>query len=285
MTFAPPQSLRLLSLALALLLGALGTSCTRRAEADAAAAKPRILIAGDSTAQQHHWRMQIYGWGEPFAALFDPRKVTVLNLARGGYSSRSFIESGAWDALLAKVRAGDVVLIQFGHNDGPPPADAFTRPLAEPLHSFGWNLQKMIADVNARGGRPIVLSLTIHNRWDALGRVERDSPYRHWARAVAEAAGPERVGFVDLSHLIAESYESLGREAVAALFSRDCDTVHTNAAGAAHNAAIVLSGLRALHVETAIPDLDALLSEKGRTVSPAVSAAATGPAATSERRY
>ena len=35
----------------------------------------------------------------------------------GGRSSRTFIREGLWDQLLAKVKAGDTVLIQFGHND------------------------------------------------------------------------------------------------------------------------------------------------------------------------
>jgi len=253
--------------------------------------KPRILIAGDSTAQPSNTRHQIYGWGEPFAEFFDSRKVRVINLARGGRSSRTFITEGLWDILLGKVRPGDLVLIQFGHNDGgalneEPPGSV--RPLRargslpgigeetvaidnvltgkhELVHSYGWYLRKMVADVQARVGRPILLSLTLRNRWDALGKIERNSPYRHWAREVAAAAeGPQRVGFVDLSRIIADDYQSRGREAVAAFFTRD--DVHTNPAGAAHTAALVLAGLKGLRSEAAIPELDTLLSEKGRAI-------------------
>jgi len=250
--------------------------------------KPRILIAGDSTAQPGTRRHQVYGWGEPFADLFDPTKAKVINLARGGYSSRSYISGGLWAILLGKVRPGDLVLIQFGHNDGAPaseglrmePAHLLRMPHSLPgtgeevveiesaatrdrerVHSFGWYLRKMVADVQARGGRPILLSPTIQNRWTEHGDIERDNPYRAWTCEVAEQAA---VPFVDLAQILADDYQRRGRESVAELFSRD--TLHTNTRGAAHTAALVLSGLKGLRGEAAIPDLDTLLSEKGLEV-------------------
>ena len=55
---------------------------------------PTIFIAGDSTAARGAGDRQ-QGWGEPFAAYFDPTKINVVNLARGGRSSRTFITEGA----------------------------------------------------------------------------------------------------------------------------------------------------------------------------------------------
>jgi lysophospholipase L1-like esterase len=54
----------------------------------------------------------------PFADYFDPTRVNVVNRARGGRSSRTFVTEGLWDQLMASVKPGDIVLIQFGHNDG-----------------------------------------------------------------------------------------------------------------------------------------------------------------------
>src|SRR6185295_15831584 len=77
---------------------------------------PTVFIAGDSTAQPGN--PNAVGWGKPFAAYIDPAKANFVNAARGGRSSRTFVTEGLWDRLLASVKPGDFVLIQFGHNDG-----------------------------------------------------------------------------------------------------------------------------------------------------------------------
>ena len=60
------------------------------------------------------------GWGKHLGTFFDPSKLKVANFAREGRSSRTFVAERLWDRLLEGVKAGDVVLIQFGHNDGGP---------------------------------------------------------------------------------------------------------------------------------------------------------------------
>src|SRR5204862_2619347 len=80
-------------------------------------ALPTLWIAGDSTAARGRGAMQ-QGWGVPFADYFDPAKINIANRARGGRSSRTFVSEGLWDQLLAGVKRGDTVLLQFGHNDG-----------------------------------------------------------------------------------------------------------------------------------------------------------------------
>ena len=84
--------------------------------ASVAAQAPSIFIAGDSTAA--NGAPGAIGWGKPFAAFFDASKVNVVNSARGGRSSRTFVTEGLWDRLISDVKTGDYVLIQFGHNDG-----------------------------------------------------------------------------------------------------------------------------------------------------------------------
>ncbi len=228
--------------------------------------RPTIFIAGDSTAARHD-DGQVQGWGVPFVALFDSAKVRIANHARGGRSSRTFITEGLWDQLVEELQPGDLVLIQFGHNDGgalneEPPGS--TRPLRargslpgiggetveidnvltgkhETVYSFGWYLRRMIADARARGATPILLSPTIRNIW-AEGRVERGPGlFGAWSREVGQA---EDAPFIDLSSLIADEYQRLGPEAVRPFFGPD--HTHTSADGAAVNARLVLAGLRAL---------------------------------------
>jgi lysophospholipase L1-like esterase len=227
---------------------------------------PTIFVASDSTAAKNNAH-PIQGWGVPFADYFDPGRVNIVNRARGGRSSRTFITEGLWDQLLADVKPGDFVLIQFGHNDAgainaEPPGSKY--PLRargslpglgeesqaidnvvtkkhEIVHTFGWYLRKMIADVKAKKATPIVLSLTVRNIWQD-GRVERGSGhYRAWDRETARAAG---VAFVDLTRIVADAYQKMGEARVKEFFPRD--HTHTNPAGADFNASMVVAGLKGL---------------------------------------
>lgn len=244
---------------------------------------PTLFIAGDSTAARYDGPDQ-QGWGEPFAHYFDPAKITVANRAVGGRSSRTFITEGHWDALLAEVQAGDIVLIQFGHNDAgalneEPPGS--TRPLRargsipgigeetqeidnvvtgkhEVVHTFSWYLRKMIADVRAHDALPIVLTLTLTNRWDNGRIVCKAGEYRAWDLAVAKS---QNVQLVDVSRIIADGYQQLGEKAVAKFFIKDF--IHTDAVGADFNARAVVAGLRTLR----LTQIDQSLSVKGRKIT------------------
>lgn len=227
---------------------------------------PTLFIAGDSTAARNG-SPDIQGWAEPFADFFDATKVNVANRARGGRSSRTFITEGHWAKLLAELKAGDVVLIQFGHNDSGAinrEPEGSTRPLRargslpglgdeteeidnavtgqhEVVRTFGAYIREMIADVQAHGATPILLSLTARDRWSDGKAERRSGGYRQWMHDLAASAG---IGYVDLTRLIADTYQELGETAAKSLFT--ADYVHTNTEGARMNAALVLSGLKGL---------------------------------------
>jgi lysophospholipase L1-like esterase len=248
-------------------------------------ATPRSLfIAGDSTAASYTASdKNQQGWGAVLQPFFDENRLRVVNAARGGRSSRTFITEGHWEKMLAEVRRGDFVIIQFGHNDAgalnqEPPGS--TRPLRargtipgigdesedidnvvtgkhETVHTFGWYLRKMIADTRARGATPILMTLTERNAW-AEGRIECPSDtYRRWDW---QTARNEKVAIVDLTRIVADRYQREGAEAVTAQFIDD--TVHTNVAGAEKNAADVIAALQTLR---GLP-FESLLSSLGRAV-------------------
>ena len=217
---------------------------------------PTLFVVGDSTANNNANGGK--GWGDPFAAFFDTTKINVLNRARAGRSSRTFLTEGLWDRVLQELKAGDFVLIQFGHNDGGPLDTGRARGSLpglgeetkevtklggskEVVHTFGWYNRKFISDVKAKGATPVVLSLTVRNIWKD-GKVERGSgKFRAWAEELARAEG---VSFVDVTSIIAGRYEALGEEKVRALFGPD--HTHTSPAGAEFNAAAVVAGLKGL---------------------------------------
>ncbi|TAL04075.1 MAG: rhamnogalacturonan acetylesterase [Verrucomicrobia bacterium] len=236
-------------------------------------ALPSIFIASDSTAARGAGANQ-QGWGVPFAKYFDPTKVNVVNRARGGRSSRTFITEGLWDQLLADVKTNDIVLIQFGHNDAGQINDASrargsipglgeeTKEIDnqvtkkhEVVHTFGWYIRKMIADTRAKGARPIVLSLTVRNIWRD-GQIERGSgSYSLWLAESAKAAG---VPFVELTQLVADKLEPLGETNVTALYPKD--HTHFNAEGADIHAQFAVIGLKNLEGKP----VDKFLSAAGK---------------------
>ena len=156
------------------------------------------------------------------------------------------------------VKAGDVIVMQFGHNDGgalnnEPPGPLRARGTLrgigeetreidnvmtqkhEVVHTLpGWYLRQFIADAKAKGATPIVCSPIPRRIWTSDGTIRRDrGDYAGWAAQVATAEG---VGFVDLNEIVARRYDALGKDAVTALFLTD--HTHTNRAGAELNAAM-----------------------------------------------
>ena len=257
------------SLLRACLLAAIALGTARPAQvqgqADPATEPPRtIFLVGDSTVKNgsDNGKDQLWGWGKFLGERIDPARYRVENRALGGRSSRTYRTEGLWAKVVEKLRPGDVVLIQFGHNDGGPMfADRARASIKgtgeetatgrvgdkpeETVHTYGWYLREYAREAKAKGATPIILSPVPRNMWDAEGKkVARASKdYGKWAAEVAQAEG---VPFVDLNALAADRYEAIGREQVARDAFTAKDHTHTTEFGARLNAECVAAGLRAL---------------------------------------
>lgn len=235
---------------------------------------PTIWIIGDSTVRVNTEGQR--GWGDEMAPFFDLSKVNIVNRAIGGRSSRTFYTEGRWDLIMAEMKAGDIVLMQFGHNDGgvlnEKVLDKSTRARGtikgtgeeteeidniltkkhEIVHTYGWYMRKYVQDTQSKGATPIVCSLVPRNQWEKDGKtvIRSVNSYAQWAREVAEK---HKALFLDLNNLIAVRWESMGPEAVAPLFYKD--HTHTSPAGAKVNAECVVEGLKALPVNPTAPFL------------------------------
>jgi lysophospholipase L1-like esterase len=235
----------------------------------AAAQVPTVWVIGDSTASNVNHR----GWADPFADYFDQAKARTVNRARAGRSSRTFITEGLWEKVRTELKAGDYVLIQFGHNDGSPPdkdrargslpglgeeSREFTLPNGsqETVYTFGHYMRRLIAETKAAGAHPVVLSPTVRNIWKD-GRVERSNgQFTQWS---AESAKAEGVPFLDVTNAIADQYEKMGEVRVKAWFPED--HTHTSPEGADFTASMVVAGLKGIE-----SPLAAFLSAKGMAV-------------------
>ena len=240
-----------------------------------AANLPTIFLAGDSTGANGDPLHT--GWGKMFGQFIDPAKGRFVNGARGGRSSRTFVNEGLWGKLVGNVKPGDYVMIQFGMNDGGavdqkpwraslPGVGEETQEVVngtgakETVHTFGWYVRKMVEETKKAGGTAIVVSPTVRNIWKE-GKVVRGlGHYCEWAKQVA---GDERVAYVDLNTIIADRYDAMGEEAVKKLFL--VDPVHTGPAGAEINAELMVAGLKALHRQL----LDRVFSGAAAGIDPA----------------
>jgi rhamnogalacturonan acetylesterase len=241
---------------------------------------PTVYLVGDSTVRngKADGAGGQWGWGEPLADFFDPSKINVVNRAIGGRSSRTYISEGRWDELLALLKPGDFVLLQFGHNDSGPLDDTSrargtlpgvgdeTREIDNPItkkhevvHTYGWYMRKYAADIIARGAFPVICSPIPRKIWKDGKIVRNAEDYGGWAR---QAAAAEKAAFVDLNAIVAQTYDLLGEAQVEPLFA-DPHT-HTSRAGAELNAECVVAGLKALDGNP----LGRFLSAKGRAVIP-----------------
>ena len=183
------------------------------------AGKPVVFFTGDSTVKNaDNDDDGMWGWASLAYTVFDESKITLVNAARAGRSTRTFIREGLWDKVYNSLRPGDFVTIQFGHNDISPITDQKARGVIpatndtlhvyhldndtyEVVYSFGWYLKKMIDDVREKGATPILVSLTPRNEWPG-GKIERrDDTYGKWLREVVEQTGVE---FVDVHNISAD---------------------------------------------------------------------------------
>lgn len=219
--------------------------------------KPTIYIIGDSTVRNNNQKQ--WGWGTLLPEFFDTGRISISNRAMAGRSTRTFIKEGRWKAVLADLKKGDYVLMQFGHNEGSRPDTSrsgyrgvlkgtgedtvqLTWPDGSPetVHTYGWYLRQFIRDAKARGATPVVLSMIPRNEFRDGKVLRADKDYGLWAR---EVAGQEGALFIDLNAITADKYDAWGPEQVKTYFPGD--HTHTSQEGARINAASVVEGIRA----------------------------------------
>lgn len=121
-----------------------------------------VFMIGDSTMADKDTTggKQERGWGMMLQQYFKSG-VVVDNHAVNGRSSKSFIDEGRWDVVLSKMKPGDYVIIQFGHNDEKPAADRHT----DPGTTFDANLRRFVLESRARGGIPILCNAVVRRNF------------------------------------------------------------------------------------------------------------------------
>jgi rhamnogalacturonan acetylesterase len=216
-----------------------------------------LFIVGDSTAKNHN--IQQEGWGDVLDACFDASKIQIVNWAREGRSSRTFIEEGLWARVLLQMKSGDYVMVQFGHNDQstletrgsiPGAGDEVqtvvnsTTLQSVTVHTYGWYLRQYAADVNAKAANLIYVTPVPRNYWFGNSTMNNTvmAQYVGW---MSQIAGEAQLPVLDLNTAMVTIYTALGQSAVAYYFTSG-DNTHTNLMGAERIGAAVIEGVAAL---------------------------------------
>jgi pectinesterase len=217
------------------------------------------------------------GWGMVLQGFFS-EDVVIDNHAVNGRSSKSFIDEGRWDAVLSKIKKGDYVFIQFGHNDEKANPDRHT----DPGTTFDENLRRFVRETRERGGIPVLFNSIVRRNFrrpndEAIAKDARNEAgaskneeegtvlydthgaYLDSPRNVAKEMG---VTFIDMNKITHDLVEGLGPNDSKKLFmwvepnkvpafpkGRE-DNTHLNVYGAK-----VVAGLAVEAIAEAIPEL------------------------------
>jgi lysophospholipase L1-like esterase len=171
-----------------------------------AAEPPRLLLAGDSTMADKPLDLPERGWGMALGAFFK-EGVAVRNHAMNGRSTKSFLDEGRWEKLLAETRPGDFVIVQFSHND-----EKIDDPKrgTDPKTTFPANLRRFVRDVRAKGATPLLATPVCRRKFDRAGQLTMThGAYPDAIRAVAAA---ETVALLELEHATAAWLRAAGDE-------------------------------------------------------------------------
>ena len=218
-----------------------------------------IYLAGDSTmAEKLPEKRPETGWGELLQGFFRDDKVRVENHARNGRSTRTFIEENRWQTIVGKLKKGDYVFIQFGHNDSSKDkVDRYTPP-----EDYRRNLIRFISEVRGRRAIPVLLTPVMRRRFDKDGNFfDSHGEYPDIVRAVA---AEYKVPLIDMHRKSGRVIKQYGAEGSKKLFLHLKpdehanypkgieDNTHFSPSGAEIMAGLAVEGIRELKLGIAV---------------------------------
>lgn len=179
----------------------------------------RLFLAGDSTvASCPRSEAPMAGWGQVFQSLFT-EDIKVLNFAKGGASTNTFIEQGYLDIILEFIQPNDYLFIQFGHND----QKSFG---TEPFTSYPLNLTEYVNGARDKGAIPILVTSVHRRNFDEQGRlVNTLGDYPSSMIQLAETLGAQLINLWEKTEKL---YQSLGPEDSKKLFVWFHENEHPN---------------------------------------------------------
>ena len=206
-----------------------------------------IFIVGDSTASVYG--PEVYprmGWGQVLGDFYGD-EINVVDLAQSGRSSRSFIDEGFFADLAGRIGAGDILLIQFGHNDEKINSpERYTAPETD----FKTYLGKYIDLARGKDATPVLLTPIVRRKFEDGKLVPTHGKYPGAMRELATGTG---TALIDMTRMSDQFVASLGEEDsktvylyLAGVDTSKPDNTHFTETGAYAMASLVVRGLDTL---------------------------------------
>lgn len=216
------------------------------------AQKTTVYCIGDSTManKKDPEHNPEHGWAQVLQPFFSDN-VVIVNKAANGRSTKSFINEKRWDSIYKKLKKGDYVLIEFGHNDEKIEDSArYTNPHT----SYRYNLIRFVQESREKGAIPILLTSIARRNFNEKGvLVPTHGDYPLETRLVAQEY---KVPFIDLEYYTELLEQSYGPEKSKQLhlhfkagenpfYDKDkADDTHLSLLGAKSIAAIVIDQIK-----------------------------------------
>ncbi|KYK14898.1 rhamnogalacturonan acetylesterase [Streptomyces rochei] len=228
----------------------------------------RIFLAGDSSVTSRQRSMApMVGWGQALQLFIQGAEV--VNAARAGSSSRSFLERGRLDWILENIAPGDLLLVSFGLIDMKPGDGRFT----EPFGDYQWFLRQYAHGARDRGAHPVFVTSHERRVFDDHGNMRR--PLGLYPTAMRELAMSLSVPLIDLNEWSVGWWRQAGPEGTKELFlylepgehpnypDGVADNTHLRGHGATECARFVADDMRAkgLLTQQFFRNLDARIPE------------------------
>ncbi len=172
----------------------------------------RLFIVGDSTVQFND--ITTYpqmGWGQ-MLHLYLESPLEINNYAKNGRSSKSFFNEGRLKAVEEQIQSGDLLLIQFGHNDEKEDEERHT----DPFGSFESYLEKYVKVALDHGAKPILISPLTRRRFKN-GSVP-EGIHMAYPEAMKTYAESQEIAYIPLYEESRLLLEEKGEEASKAWF-------------------------------------------------------------------
>lgn len=214
---------------------------------------PTIFLCGNSTVvdqENEPWA----SWGQMLPN-FLTDQISVANHAESGLSANTFIGGNRLKKILSQIKEGDYVFVEFGHNDQKQKG-----PGKGAYYSFMTTLKIFIDEVQAKGGKPVLVTPTRRRRFDKEGRTVNS--HGEYPDAVRWIAAKENVPLIELNNMTGTLYEALGEKESKKVFvhypmgsfpgqkKKLEDNTHFNPYGAYQIAKCVIEGIK-----QAVPEL------------------------------
>ena len=164
---------------------------------------PTLYIAGDSTVVDQ--TMEPWAaWGQMLPSFFGP-KIAIANEAESGETIRSFVSEHRLQKIMSTMRAGDYLMIQFGHNDQKPGKEYV--PAATDFTTY---LLQYIAETRAHQSTPILVTPMNRRNFDVDGKIVQT--LGEYPEAMRQVAKQKRLALIDLNAFSKTLFEALGPE-------------------------------------------------------------------------